>query len=236
MSFAHALDAEFWARWVAIVVLDLTLAGDNALVIALAVRNLPKQQQLYGRLGGTAGAVMLRVAFIGIITFLLRIPLLQAVGGILLVWIAVKLLTQESTGHDEVRSGTTLFEAIWVIIVADVVMSLDNVLAVAAAARGDMLLVIAGVALSIPIVVWGSGLLARLMSRFTWVVALGAGILGWVAGEMMLKDPVLRRILGESLAAVLHWIAPAGLAIGVVLAGRWLHTRRRSRVKQRVPT
>jgi YjbE family integral membrane protein len=217
---------EFWARWLAIVVLDLTLAGDNALVIALAVRNLPPRQQLQGRLWGTFGAVALRLLFIGIITFLLRIPLLQAVGGGVLLWIAVKLLTQEGEGYGEVKTGTTLLQAIWIIVVADVIMSLDNVLAVAAAAHGDFMLVVFGVGLSIPIVVWGSGLLARLMGRFPWIVDLGAGILGYVGGEMMLKDEVLRGWIGDGIAHALHWPLPIVLGIGVIVLGRFLKSRR----------
>jgi YjbE family integral membrane protein len=228
MNFAELADPEFWARWVAIVILDLTLAGDNALVIALAVRNLPRRQQWQGRIWGTFGAVALRILFIGIITYLLRIPLLQAVGGGVLLWIAVKLLTQDSEGHGEaVAGGTTLLQAIWIIIVADVIMSLDNVLAVAAAAHGDFVLVIFGVGLSIPIVVWGSGVLARLMGRFKWIVDLGAGILGWVAGEMMLKDEILRGWIGEGGADALHWVLPATLGVLVIVAGR-LQARRAS--------
>ena len=225
MNFAELSDPEFWARWVAIVILDLTLAGDNALVIALAVRNLPKRQQWQGRLWGTAGAVALRVMFIGVITFLLAIPLLQAVGGAVLLWIAVKLLTQEG-GEHEVRQGTSLMQAIWIIIVADVIMSLDNVLAVAAAAHGDMLLVVMGVGLSIPIVIWGSGLLARLMGRFGWIVDLGAGILGWVGGEMILKDQLVRGWIGEGTVDTLHWALPAALGAGVIVVGRVLVARR----------
>jgi YjbE family integral membrane protein len=220
-------DPEFWARWLAIVVLDLTLAGDNALVIALAVRNLPKRQQLQGRLWGTFGAVALRILFIGIITLLLRIPLLQAVGGAVLLWIAVKLLTQEVEGHGQVKGGTTLLQAVWIIVVADVIMSLDNVLAVAAAAHGDLVLVVFGVGLSIPIVVWGSGLLARLMGRFGWIVDVGAGILGFVAGEMILKDEVLRRWIGAGTAEALHWALPILLGGGVIVVGRLLKARRR---------
>lgn len=225
MSLAQLGDPEFWARWVAIVILDLTLAGDNALVIALAVRNLPKRQQWQGRLWGTFGAVALRILFIGIITFLLRIPLLQAVGGAVLLWIAVKLLTQDSESHGEVTGGTTLLQAIWIIIVADVIMSLDNVLAVAAAAHGDFMLVVFGVGLSIPIVIWGSGLLARLMGRFKWIVDVGAGILGWVGGEMMLKDEILRGWIGPGRADALHWVLPAALGILVVVVGRLLARR-----------
>src|SRR5947199_84750 len=150
------LDPEFWARWLSIVVIDLTLAGDNALVIALAVRTLPRKQQWQGRLWGTAGAVALRLGFIVVATFLLRIPFLQLVGGLLLVWIAVKLVRQPTgarPGH--VREGSSLREAVWIIVVADAVMSLDNVLAVAAAAHGDLLLVVFGIALSLPLVADG---------------------------------------------------------------------------------
>ncbi|MEK7362931.1 MAG: TerC family protein, partial [candidate division NC10 bacterium] len=175
------LTAEFWARWLAIVIIDLSLAGDNALVIAMAVRTLPPRQQFYGRIGGTFGAVALRLAFIAIISQLLRIPFLQAVGGLILIWIAVKLVRQDTGGGEgrhKVRQGTRLWEAVWIIIVADVIMSLDNVLAVAGAAHGDLVLVAFGIGLSIPIVIWGSGLLARLMNRFQWIVWLGGGVLG----------------------------------------------------------
>src|SRR5574341_1459210 len=189
------LDPAFWARWLSIVVIDLALAGDNAIVIALAVRTLPRRQQFLGRVWGSLGAVALRIFFIAVITYLLKIPLLQFAGGLLLIWIAVKLVRQgseEGEGEGRVRHGSSLWEAIWIIVVADVIMSLDNVLAVAGAAHGDLLLVVFGVGLSIPIVLWGSGLLARLMGRFRWLVDLGAGILGWVAGEMILEDQVVR--------------------------------------------
>jgi YjbE family integral membrane protein len=228
VNFAELADPEFWARWVAIVVLDLTLAGDNALVIALAVRHLPPQQQWQGRIWGTLGAVGLRIFFIGVLSYLLDLPFLQLVGGVLLLWIAVKLLTQDEGAHEDgVRQGTTLLQAIWIIIVADVIMSLDNVLAVAGAAHGDMLLVIFGVGLSIPIVIWGSGLLARLMGRFPWIVTLGAAILGFVGGEMMLKDRAVRGWLGEDLVGYLHWLVPVALAGVVVLVG-WVIKGRRA--------
>lgn len=212
--------AEFFARLIGIIIIDLTLAGDNALVIALAVRNLPPRQQLHGRIWGTAGAVGLRLFFIFIATFLLRIPFLQVLGGLLLVWIAVKLVRQQGAeGEGHVRQGTSLVEAIWIIIVADAVMSLDNVLAVAAAAHGDMGLVIFGIGLSIPIVVWGSGLLARLMNRFGWIIWVGGGILGYVAMEMMLHDKGLVPWLGPEPA----WSKPASIALAVVISalGWW---------------
>ena len=209
------LEPEFWARLASIIIIDLTLAGDNALVIALAVRSLPRRQQLYGRLWGTAGAVVLRLAFIVIATFLLKIPFLQLVGGLLLVWIALKLVRQTGGGEDgHVRHGASIREAVWIIIVADAAMSLDNVLAVAAAAHGDLLLVVFGIGMSLPLVVWGSGLLAMLMNRFGWIIWLGGGILGYVAGEMVLRDHGLERALGE----IPGWTAALPAALAVVVA------------------
>ena len=216
---------EFWVRWFGIVILDLSLAGDNALLIAMAVRTLPPREQFLGRVGGTFGAVALRFAFIAIITQLLRIPYLQAVGGLVLIWIAVKLLRQDASGEGrEVRHGTTLWEAIWVIIVADIIMSLDNVLAVAAASHGDLALVIFGIGLSIPVVVCGAGFLARLMNRFQWIVWLGGGILGWVAGEMVVEDRNLHAWL-EPWVGFLPWILPALLAAALISLGWWLARR-----------
>ena len=141
------VDPEFWARLLGIILIDISLAGDNALVIALAVRELPPRQQLLGRMWGTVGAVGLRVAFIVIVSLLLSIPLLQLAGGLALIWIAVRLVRPGQREHGGTRQGTSLREAIWIIIVADVTMSLDNVLGVAAAAKGDLALVIFGVAL-----------------------------------------------------------------------------------------
>jgi YjbE family integral membrane protein len=231
VNWAEVATAEFWFRWIQIVILDLTLAGDNALVIALAVRKLPPRQQWQGRVWGTVGAVGLRILFIAIISQLLRIPLLQAIGGVVLLWIALKLLSQEGHREDEgqVRQGTTLLEAIWIIIVADVVMSLDNVLAISGAAHGDMVLVIFGVGLSIPLVIWGSGILARLMGRFWWIVDLGAGILGWVAGEMVLGDRLVQEWIGGHPSTLVTRALQATLAILVIVIGRaWArrHARR----------
>jgi YjbE family integral membrane protein len=225
---AFLLDPEFWARWLAIVLIDLSLAGDNALVIALAVRTLPPREQFLGRIGGTFGAVALRLAFIAIITQLLKVPFLQAVGGLVLIWIAVKLVRQEGGEGEEgkVRQGTTLWEAIWIIVVADVIMSLDNVLAVAGAAGGDLRLVVFGIGLSVPIVIWGSGLLARLMNRYQWIIWLGGGVLGWVAGEMTVKDPIVHGWI-EPWARVLHWAVPGFLGVMLTLTGWWLARVRR---------
>jgi YjbE family integral membrane protein len=221
------MDLEFWISVLKIVLIDLALAGDNALVIALAVRTLPPRQQLLGRIWGTVGAVGLRLAFIFIVTYLLAIPLLQVVGGLLLVWIALKLVLQ-SDGHEgaQVRQGTTLLGAIWIIIVADVIMSLDNVIGVAGAAEGDMRLVVFGIALSIPIVVWGSGVLARLMNRYPWIILVAGGILGEVAGKMMLHDQFVTSRFGAASGGV-EAVLRIGLALVIVVVG-WLVIRRRA--------
>jgi YjbE family integral membrane protein len=212
----NVLDPEFWTRLLSIVIIDLTLAGDNALVIALAVRTLPPRQQLWGRIWGTGGAIILRLLFIAIATWLLAIPYLQVLGGVLLVWIALKLVRQNGGGGEgHVRAGTSLREAVWVVIVADAAMSLDNVLAVAAAADGHLALVVIGIGLSLPLVVWGSGLLAWLMNRFAWIIWAGGGILGYVAADMMLRDQALERVV----AASGHWLDAIPVALALVIGG-----------------
>ncbi|HTO12709.1 MAG TPA: TerC family protein [Candidatus Binatia bacterium] len=182
----------FWILLLQIGYLNLLLSGDNALVIALAVRALPRHKRVLGQLWGAAGAVVLRLLFLGIVMYLLEVPFLKLVGGLLLIWIAFKLVQSESGAESEVKHGASLWDAVWIIIVADVTMSLDNVLAVAAAARGNFVLIVLGIALSLPIVVWGAGWLARLMNRYAWIVWLGGGILGKVAGQMILEDHLLR--------------------------------------------
>jgi YjbE family integral membrane protein len=216
------IQPQFWARWLGIVIIDLSLAGDNALVIAMAVLTLPPRQRLLGLIGGTVGAVVLRIVLIAVITQLLLIPLLQALGGLVLAWIAFKLVRQDAGEEAEhkVREVATLWEAIGIIIVADLIMSLDNVLAVAATAHGDLMLVLFGIGLSIPIVICGSSLLARLMDRFRWIVWLGGGVLGWVAGDLAITDALVRASIG-SWESVLHWALPSLLAVTAVMLG-WM--------------
>jgi YjbE family integral membrane protein len=213
------LDAEFWLRLGGIILIDLTLAGDNALVIALAVRTLPARLRLIGRIWGTAGAIILRVAFIFVATWLLKLPFLQAVGGLMLVWIAVKLVRPQPVGEDGhgVREASSLREAIWIIIVADAAMSLDNVLAVAGTAKGEMVLVVIGIALSLPLVVFGSALLSFCMERWPWVIWLGGGVLGYVAGDMVMRD------VGEWLLVSHGWSIAVSCTLGAVIAalGWW---------------
>jgi YjbE family integral membrane protein len=219
MPMSVLADAEFWTRLWTIVIIDLTLAGDNALVIALAVRSLPPRQQWWGRLWGTAGAVVLRLILITAATVVLRVPFLQLLGGLLLIWIAFKLVRNSTGAEGYVRSGASVWNAIWVILVADAVMSLDNVLGVAAAAHGDLLLVTVGIALSLPLVVWGSGLLSRIMSRLPWIIWLGGGVLGYVAGEMILDDQALRSRLAH--VAQFEDLVPLMLAIVMAGLGWW---------------
>lgn len=210
--------SEFWARLLAIVAIDLMLAGDNALMIALAVRSLPRRQQRWGMIWGAMGAIVLRLALITVATLLLTISFLQLAGGALLFWIAIKLVRQDIGAEKGVRQGTSLRNAIWIIIAADAVMSLDNVLGVAGAAHGDLRLVVFGIALSLPLVVWGSGILTRLMNRFEWTIWLGGGVIGYVAGEMILSDRVVSRWLGKT---TLDDVFPPALALAIIALGWW---------------
>jgi YjbE family integral membrane protein len=211
---------EFWARWLGIVIIDLSLAGDNALVIAMAVLTLPPRQRLFGLIGGTLGAVVLRVALIAIVTQILLVPYLQAAGGLVLVWIAIKLVRQDTGDGKEqkTREINTLWEAVGIIIVADLIMSLDNVMAVAATAHGDLNLVLFGIGLSIPIVICGSSLLARLMERFRWIIWIGGGVLGWVAGELVISDAIVHDWIG-SWTIIFEWGLPSLLAVAMTVLG-----------------
>jgi YjbE family integral membrane protein len=218
--------AEFWARLVEIGFLNLLLSGDNAVVIALAVRALPRRQRLLGQIWGTVGAVGLRLLFVAVVSVLFRMPLLKLAGGLLLVWIAVKLVQPGGESDESARHGTSYWEAVWIILVADVTMSLDNVLAIAAAARGDMLLVGLGIGSSLPLVVWGSGMLANLMNRYLWIIWLGGGVLGYVAAEMVLDDPIVSARLGASSPWLQH-AAPLVLGAVVAAVGWWRASPRR---------
>jgi YjbE family integral membrane protein len=221
---ALLFEPEFWVRLFGIGVLNLLLSGDNALVIALAVRALPPRQRVLGQIWGALGAVALRVAFVAIVTLLLRVPFLQLVGGLLLLWISIKLVQPEGGEADGTRHGSSVWEAVWIIIVADITMSLDNVLAIAAAAKGEMILVIIGIALSLPIVIWGAGLLARLMNRYAWIVWLGGGFLAYVAVEMVFEDKAIVAWLGMTGERLK---LPVAVAVGAVVAGvGWWLSRR----------
>jgi len=217
---------EFWVAVLQIIAIDIILSGDNAVVIALACRNLPPAQRRLGIAWGVAGAVGLRVVLTAFAASLLGYPYLKVVGGVLLMWIGVKLiLPDDDNGHHEIKAATHLWGAVRTIILADFIMSLDNVIAVAAASRGSVFLLIFGLAVSIPLIVWASQIIMKLMERFPVVIVLGAGLLGWVAGGMMVSDVAVK-------SSVSAWFPGAGLAASacgavlVVATGRWLAMRK----------
>jgi len=224
-----------WGAILQIIVIDILLGGDNAVVIALACRNLPKEQRMKGILWGTAGAIVLRVILIAFAVALLKVPFLKLVGGALLLWIGVKLLLPgDDDGHGNLKGGATLWSAIKTIVVADLVMSVDNVIAIAGAAQQadpdhQMGLVIFGLVVSIPLIVWGSTLVLKLLERFPIVITLGGALLGWIAGGMMITDIATVRAIGEPSAPV-HYAAAVAGAVLVVLIGKVLGARRKPAV------
>lgn len=218
----------FWIAVGQIILIDIVLSGDNAVVIAMACRNLSPEQRRKGILWGVAGAVSLRVVLTVFAALVMNLPWLKLVGGLLLIWIAIKLmLPEDEEGHDIEASGH-LWGAVKTIIVADFVMSLDNVIAVAGAAHGSLILLLFGLAVSIPLIVWSSQLILHWMERFPAIVLFGAGLLGYVAGQMIFSDPGVLALL----PALPSWgakVAGAAGAVLVVAVGRGLEWRMRSR-------
>jgi YjbE family integral membrane protein len=217
----------FFSALLAIIIIDLVLAGDNAIVIALAARKLPKPLQKKAIVWGTVGAIAVRVAMTVAVVALLKVPGLQAAGGLLLIWIAYKLLgTDDDEGKDGALAGevTGFWVAIRTIIIADAVMGLDNVLGVAGAAQGSFLLVVLGLLISIPIMVGGSALILRVVDRFPVIIYLGAGVLAWTAATMLIHEPLM-----EDWVAMHPWLRWAihGVIIGGVLLAGFLHNRGR---------
>jgi YjbE family integral membrane protein len=206
-----------------IVVIDLLLAGDNALVIALAVRALPKAQRRVALLSGAWMAVLIRVVVTFVAAKLLEVQFIQFAGGALVIWIAVKVLRDARNSEREVASPGDMWRAIGSIIVADLTMSTDNILAVAGASKGNVWLIVFGLALSIPLVISSSTFLARVMDKYPLTMYVGVAILGRVGGEMMLNDPFVRKLLHPS--DVLRYGVEALLIAGIVLTGRWLSRR-----------
>lgn len=210
------LTPEFWSALLAIVVIDLVLAGDNAIVIGLSARNLPKDQQKKVIFYGTLGAIVIRSLLTLVVVWLLKIPGLLLVGGILLVWIAYKLLVEEK--EHNVQSQASLWAAVKTIIIADTVMGLDNVLAVAGAAHGDFLLVVLGLLISIPIVVWGSTLILKWVERFPIIIFIGSGVLAWTASKMIVQEPFLAGYFNAN--PLLKWGLEIVIVAAVLLLGR----------------
>lgn len=234
-------DMTQWPFWLAvgqIIWINILLSGDNAVVIALACRSLPPKQQFWGILLGAGAAVLLRVIFTVVIAQIMGLMFLKLIGGLLLLWIAVKLLIPtEDHGEGHVRAGDTLWRAVWLVTIADIVMSLDNVIAIAASAetaamRVDMAnafaikttLIVFGLATSVPLIIAGSALLMKVMERYPALVWAGAALLGWVAGEIIVKDTAVVGYLGADTAERIHlWAAAAG-ALAVLTLG-WLIRR-----------
>ncbi|MBJ6363801.1 TerC family protein [Paenibacillus sp. GCM10012307] len=207
---------EFWSALLAIVIIDLVLAGDNAIVIGMAARNLPKENQKKVIFWGTFGAIAIRSLLTIVVVWLLLIPGLRVVGGLLLIWIAYKLLVEDKS--HEVKTSTNIWAAIRTIIIADTAMGLDNVLAVGGAAHGNYVLVVLGLLISVPIVVWGSTMILKLMDRFPFIIYIGSGVLAFTAAKMIEEEPLLHSIFGEISA--IKWGFSALVVVLVLLAGR----------------
>ena len=220
---------QFWVAVLQIIAIDIVLGGDNAVVIALACRRLPEKQRNLGIFWGVFGAIALRVVLIFFALSLLGIPFLKIIAAMLLLWIGIKLLQPEpeNSGHD-IAASTTLAGAVKTVIIADAVMSLDNVVAIAGAARDSIVLVIFGLVVSVPIIVYGSKMVMKLMDRFPVTIIMGAGLLGWIAGDMSVTDAFAVDWV-EAHAAFLHWLAPVAGALLVITTGRRLASRARAK-------
>jgi YjbE family integral membrane protein len=211
------LDNEFFLVLLEIILINIVLSGDNAVVIALACRNLDAKYQKKAVFLGSFGAIALRIVLTFLAVYLLTIPYLNFVGGILLLWIAIKLLKGED--EEDIKASSNLMGAIRTIIFADLIMSLDNVVAVAGAAHGNMVLIILGLAISIPLIIWGSQLLMTIMDKFPIIVILGAGLLGYTAGEMILNDKAVGHFF-DQLHSSIHIVFPLLLAAAVIILGK----------------
>lgn len=226
------LDPQFWVAVLQIIVIDILLSGDNAVVIALACRSLPDDQRRLGVFWGVGGAIALRVLLTFFAVTLLTLDYVKLLGAALLMWIAIKLvLPQEDDGEHEIAAAGSLLAAIRTIVVADLVMSLDNVVAVAAAARDSVFLLVFGLTLSIPLMVWASQLILHLMDRFPVIILGGGALLGWIALSMAIADPVAKPTL-EPFAPWLNWLAPALGAMIVIVSGKLAAVRQAGRARE----
>lgn len=210
-----------------IIWINIVLSGDNALVIALACRALPERQRAIGVALGALVAVVMRIVFTVAVHSLLMMPWLRVIGGVLLLWIAVKLLLDDAAGDDDVTASASLWKAVQIVALADIVMSLDNVLAIAAIAHGDVTLIVAGLIISIPLVVFGASVVTALLTRFPLLVWAGAGLLGWIAGDLIASDGAAAGIvasIGQVLALSAERVAELSAAAGaaLVLAIGWI--------------
>ncbi len=217
---------QFLFALLSIVLIDLVLAGDNAVVIAMAVRNLPKKKRKQGIIMGAGAAVLLRVALTFFASKLLEIMFIKFIGGVLIIWIAVKLFISGGDGEEGGKQAASLLQAMWLIIIADITMSVDNILAVAGASEGNLFLLIFGLGLSIPFVVFTSNLLSMLMDRYPVILYIGTAVLGRVGGEMIITDPFVVSKIGHS--KVVEYGVQAFFTVAVIVAGKlWITARRR---------
>ncbi len=216
---------QFWVDVFKIIVIDLLLSGDNAVVIALACRNLPLEQRKKGIFYGVVGAIGLRVVLTFFAVGMLSLPYLKLVGALLLIWIGIKLILPEEEVHGEsnVKADTHLWGAVKTIIIADFVMSLDNVLGVAAAAHGNAMLLVFGLLVSIPLIAWSSQLVLKLIDRFPFIIYAGGALLGYVAGEMLVGEALFKPLVESQ--HYLHWLVPAACAVLVLAIGQWMSMR-----------
>ena len=221
---------QFWFAVVEIIMINILLSGDNAVVIALACRNLSARQRRYGIFWGVLGAIGLRIVLTFFAMSLLTNPYLKLIGGALLLWIGIKLIAEGEGDDHDVKASDRLLAAIWTIIVADLVMSLDNVMGVAAAAKGDVPLIVFGLIVSIPIVVLGSQVIMRLIARFPILVLAGGGLLGYIAGEMAIEDPAVVPWIAAHASHIAPGAPVAGFAL--VVAVGWGLTRRRRQAQK----
>jgi YjbE family integral membrane protein len=228
-----SFDWHFLSGLLSIVIIDLILAGDNAVVIAMAVRSLAKEQRKKGIILGAGAAVLLRVGATFFVSQMLQLNYVKLVGGVLILWIAVKLFVEGAPEESGDRKATSIAQAVKLIVIADITMSLDNMLAVAGASHGNMFLLLFGLGLSIPLVVLTSNLLSILMDKYPIIVYVGAAILGKVGGEMIITDPFVVSILHPSTAA--RYSVEVALALGVIVAGKlWMRWMIRSEQKQQL--
>ena len=215
---------EFVTGLLSIVLIDLILAGDNAVVIAMAVRSLPRPQRMQGIAWGAGAAVVLRVTLTFFAAQLLQINFIKFIGGAVILWIAVKLFVEGAPQEEVKQEAKTFAQAIWIIIIADLTMSTDNVLAVAGASKGNLFLLIFGLALSIPFVVFTSNLLSMLMDKFPFIIYIGSAVLGRVGGEMMITDPFVVEMLQPS--KFLKYSVEVGCLVGVLIVGKlWIRSK-----------
>ena len=220
------LDPLFWTALLKIIGVNIILSGDNAVVIALAARSLPAHQQKRAIIWGSGAAIIMRIVLTAFAVALLQFPYLKIVGAVLLVWIGIKLLVPDD-GEEHIASHENLGAAIKTILIADLVMSVDNVIAVAAAAKDNVTLLVLGLAISIPLIIFASTLLLKLMERFPIIITVGAGLLGFVAGEMAITDPINKHWI-EQHAAWMEYVVPVAGALLVVLVGTQIARRKKN--------